>query len=89
MTTTSDFLVIGGGEIGLSVAREIKRRHRGARVLVIDKEPRLGAHASGRNSGVLHAGFYHTPIRSRRERFGDLLGLRRIGEDDGQFTEHR
>lgn len=53
-----DFLVIGAGVIGVSIARELRRRHR-ARVIVIDKEPRPGQHASGRNSGVLHAGVYY------------------------------
>jgi L-2-hydroxyglutarate oxidase LhgO len=58
MTTTCDFLVIGAGIIGLSIARELRRRHQ-ARVMVIDKEPLPGMHASGRNSGVLHAGVYY------------------------------
>ena len=70
---TSDFLIVGGGVIGLSVARELKRRHRGARVVVIDKEPRLAMHASGRNSGVLHAGFYYSPdsLKARFTRLGN------------------
>jgi (S)-2-hydroxyglutarate dehydrogenase len=69
----ADYLVVGGGVIGLSVARELKRRHRGARVVVVDKEPRLAAHASGRNSGVLHAGFYYTPdsLKARFTRVGN------------------
>ena len=53
-----DFLVIGGGVIGLSVARELRRRH-GGRVIVLEKESGPGRHASGRNSGVLHAGVYY------------------------------
>lgn len=61
MTTTCDFLVIGGGVIGLSIARELKARHKGARITLIEKESSCGAHASGRNSGVLHAGFYYSP----------------------------
>jgi len=56
-----DFLVIGGGVIGLSIARELKIRHADARILLIEKESACGAHASGRNSGVLHAGFYYSP----------------------------
>jgi (S)-2-hydroxyglutarate dehydrogenase len=56
--TTYDFLVVGTGIIGISIARELRRRH-GARVLVIDKESGPGQHASGRNSGVLHAGVYY------------------------------
>jgi (S)-2-hydroxyglutarate dehydrogenase len=55
---TCDFLVIGAGVIGLSIARELRRRHH-ARVLVIEKESLPGQHASGRNSGVLHAGVYY------------------------------
>ncbi len=58
---TSDFLVIGGGIIGLSIARELRRRFPDARIVLIEKEPVCGAHASGRNSGVLHAGFYYSP----------------------------
>ncbi|ALA59710.1 L-2-hydroxyglutarate oxidase [Nitrospira moscoviensis] len=59
--TTCDVLVIGGGVIGLSIARELRRRRREARIVLIEKEPACGAHASGRNSGVLHAGFYYSP----------------------------
>jgi L-2-hydroxyglutarate oxidase len=55
-----DFLVIGAGVIGISIARELHRRI-GGRVLVIDKESCAGRHASGRNSGVLHAGVYYKP----------------------------
>ena len=54
-----DFLVIGAGVIGVSIARELRRRHR-AKVVVIEKEASAGQHASGRNSGVLHAGVYYT-----------------------------
>lgn len=56
-----DFLVIGGGVIGLSIARELKSRHADASIILIEKESACGAHASGRNSGVLHAGFYYSP----------------------------
>lgn len=56
----TDFLVIGGGVIGLNVARELKRRYSDASVTLLEKEPSCGLHASGRNSGVLHAGFYYT-----------------------------
>ena len=57
---TYDFLIIGGGIIGISIARELKRRHPHATLLLIEKEEGYGLHASGRNSGVLHAGFYYT-----------------------------
>jgi L-2-hydroxyglutarate oxidase LhgO len=56
-----DFLVIGAGIIGLSVARELKQRYPAASVRVLEKEAAPGQHASGRNSGVLHSGIYYTP----------------------------
>ncbi len=56
----TDVLIIGGGIIGLTIARELVRAGRGD-VVVIEKEPELGRHASGRNSGVLHAGIYYAP----------------------------
>jgi len=58
---TSDFLVIGGGVIGLNIARGLRRVFPSASVRLIEKEVNCGLHASGRNSGVLHAGFYYSP----------------------------
>ena len=57
----SDFLVIGGGVIGLNIARRLRQVFLGASVRLIEKEADCGLHASGRNSGVLHAGFYYSP----------------------------
>ncbi|KXK03012.1 L-2-hydroxyglutarate oxidase [Nitrospirales bacterium NOB] len=57
-TETCDFLIAGAGVIGVAIARELRRRH-GAKVVVLEKEPVAGFHASGRNSGVLHAGVYY------------------------------
>ncbi|MDO5493510.1 MAG: L-2-hydroxyglutarate oxidase [Nesterenkonia sp.] len=53
--------VVGGGLIGLSVAAEVLRRRPGAEVIVFEKEDRVAAHQSGRNSGVVHAGLYYEP----------------------------
>jgi L-2-hydroxyglutarate oxidase LhgO len=57
---TTDFLIIGGGIMGLATARTLRREHPNASIIIIEKEPEVGLHASGRNSGVLHAGFYYT-----------------------------
>jgi L-2-hydroxyglutarate oxidase LhgO len=57
---TSDFLVVGGGIVGVCVARALKSRFDRARVRLIEKELQCGLHASGRNSGVIHAGFYYS-----------------------------
>lgn len=53
--------VVGGGIVGLAVARELTRRRPDARVLVLEKEDRLAAHQTGHNSGVVHAGIYYRP----------------------------
>lgn len=58
---TADFLVIGGGVIGLNIARGLRSTFSGASVHLVEKEVDCGLHASGRNSGVLHAGFYYSP----------------------------
>ncbi|MBF0157445.1 MAG: FAD-dependent oxidoreductase [Magnetococcales bacterium] len=60
MGETTDFLIIGGGVIGLALALELNRREPRARITLLEKEATCGEHASGRNSGVLHAGFYYT-----------------------------
>ncbi len=52
--------MVGGGIVGLTIARELVLAGRD-RVVVLEKEPDLGKHASGRNSGVLHAGVYYAP----------------------------
>lgn len=56
-----DVVIGGAGIIGLSLARALLLREPLLKVLVVEKESILGAHASGRNSGVLHAGFYYSP----------------------------
>jgi L-2-hydroxyglutarate oxidase LhgO len=58
---TYDVTIIGGGVIGLSVARALLNQNRNLKLAILEKEMILGAHASGRNSGVLHAGFYYSP----------------------------
>lgn len=54
-----DFVIVGGGIVGLTIGRELKRRFASASVMVLEKEPDFGLHSSGRNSGVLHSGIYY------------------------------
>jgi L-2-hydroxyglutarate oxidase LhgO len=70
-----DVAVIGGGIVGLALADAWLARHPGSSVLVCDKEERLAEHASGRNSGVLHAGFYYAPdsLKAQLTRRGNQL----------------
>ncbi|QIW11086.1 FAD-dependent oxidoreductase [Francisella sp. LA112445] len=55
-----DYLIVGAGIIGMTVAYELLQRNKSYNILIVDKESDVGFHASGRNSGVLHAGFYYT-----------------------------
>lgn len=72
---TTDILIIGGGIIGLSIAREFSIRHPDLKITLIEKESTAACHASARNSGVLHAGFYYTPdsLKSRFTLEGNKL----------------
>jgi (S)-2-hydroxyglutarate dehydrogenase len=56
-----DFVVIGGGIVGLSTARALLERHPGARLLVLEKEGGWARHQTGHNSGVIHSGIYYKP----------------------------
>lgn len=56
-----DFLIVGAGVVGLAVALQLKQKYPDASVFLIDKEDKIASHASTRNSGVLHAGFYYSP----------------------------
>lgn len=76
---TSDFLVIGGGIIGLNIARQLKKVFANASVTLLEKESSCGQHGSGRNSGVLHAGFYYT---------ADSMKARFTREGNRSLTEY-
>ena len=70
-----DVAVVGGGVVGCSAAKHLAERST-LSVCVIEKEHRLGAHQSGRNSGVLHPGFNYPP-GSRKAAFA-TEGTRRM-----------
>lgn len=57
----ADLVVAGAGIVGLATAWAHQRRHPGASVAVLDKEPHLAPHQSGHNSGVVHSGLYYRP----------------------------
>jgi len=56
-----DIVIIGGGITGLCLANQLIEKGLTRKIAIIDKEPALGMHTSGRNSGVLHAGIYYKP----------------------------
>lgn len=69
----TDILIVGSGIMGLALAGEWKRRHPDAKISMIEKESVPAWHASGRNSGVLHAGFYYSSdsLKARFTREGN------------------
>ena len=71
---TSDLIVIGGGIVGLATAYKFQRRFPGSSVVLLEKEPDLAAHQTGRNSGVLHSGIYYKPgsLKAKNCREGKL-----------------
>jgi L-2-hydroxyglutarate oxidase len=61
LKSSSDICIIGSGMVGLSLANQISERFPALSISILDKEPEIGRHTSGRNSGVLHAGIYYEP----------------------------
>lgn len=60
-TPPSSVAVVGGGIVGLAVARRLLQLRPGAHVVVFEKEAQVATHQTGHNSGVLHAGVYYAP----------------------------
>ncbi len=56
-----DFCVIGAGIVGLATAHALLDRRPGASLVMLEKEPELGRHQTGHNSGVIHSGIYYAP----------------------------
>lgn len=79
MEQTYDYLIAGSGIVGLTIAREVKLRYPHKRVGILEKEAGVAYHSSGRNSGVLHAGFYYTE---------DSLKARFTREGNQKMTEY-
>ena len=87
----SDFLIIGAGIIGLSIARELRKRYSDASIRIIEKEVDASTHASGRNSGVLHAGFYYTKdsLKAKFSKDGNALMKEYCLENNLSLNENK
>ena len=60
-TEPYDYIIIGGGIVGVSTAWQLKQRQPDARILLLEKEADYAQHQTGHNSGVIHAGVYYAP----------------------------
>lgn len=56
-----DYVIIGGGIVGVSTAWQLQQRHPDKRIVLLEKESQLAQHQTGHNSGVIHAGVYYQP----------------------------
>src|SRR5215831_15968009 len=56
-----EFVIIGGGIVGLATALQLIRQQQGIRIAVLEKEPEIARHQTGHNSGVIHSGLYYKP----------------------------
>lgn len=56
-----DFIIVGGGILGMSTAMQLKQAYPDRRMLLLEKESAPARHQTGHNSGVIHAGVYYTP----------------------------
>lgn len=86
---TADFVIIGGGIVGLTIALELRRRNPNATIVVLEKEKELAVHGSGRNSGVLHAGFYYTAdsLKAKFTRDGAIRWKKLVRERSLKLNE--
>ncbi|MEA3362930.1 MAG: L-2-hydroxyglutarate oxidase [Thermodesulfobacteriota bacterium] len=84
-----DFIVIGGGIVGLATARQLQHQFHGATVAVLEKEKELAIHQTRHNSGIIHAGVYYAPgsLKARFCREGNLETKQFCREHDIPFRE--
>ncbi|CAM2983153.1 L-2-hydroxyglutarate oxidase [Vibrio mytili] len=61
MNSVYDYVIVGGGIVGVSTAWQLQQRYPDSTILLVEKEPRLAQHQTGHNSGVIHAGVYYAP----------------------------
>jgi 2-hydroxyglutarate dehydrogenase len=71
-----DLAIVGAGIVGLATASELQQRDPGARIVVLEREERVGVHQTGSNSGVAHAGIYYKPGSLKAQLCVD--GIRRL-----------
>lgn len=84
-----DFIIIGGGIIGMSTAMQLIKAYPGQRMLLVEKEDGPARHQSGHNSGVIHAGVYYTPgsLKTRFCLVGNRATKAFCNEHDIAFDE--
>jgi L-2-hydroxyglutarate oxidase LhgO len=82
-----DFLIVGAGILGLTIARELRFKFPNSTIGLIEKENEAGMHASGRNSGVIHSGIYYAndTLKARTCSLGGSLMMEFAKESNINF----
>lgn len=90
-TEEFDYLIVGAGILGLRIASSLRDRYPGASIAILEKEKAEAMHASGRNSGVLHAGFYYAAdsLKAKFTRDGNQFWKRYAKENKLSLNESR
>jgi len=67
MSNKFDFIIVGGGIVGLATAYKLQLKYPEKSIAILEKEDKIGKHQTGRNSGVIHSGIYYTPNSYKAE----------------------
>jgi L-2-hydroxyglutarate oxidase len=87
MLNNFDFIVVGAGIVGLATAYKLQLKFPKKTIAVLEKEPEIGAHQTGRNSGVIHSGIYYEPGSSKANN-SKSGGLQLIEFAEGNNIKH-
>ena len=86
-TKRYDYLIIGAGIMGLTIGFELIKKKPDKKIAIIEKENDVARHASGRNSGVLHAGFYYSAntLKAQHSVLGNKM-MKEFCNENGIFV---
>ncbi|MBT8090952.1 MAG: L-2-hydroxyglutarate oxidase [Gammaproteobacteria bacterium] len=84
-----DYVILGGGIVGISTAWQLKKKQPDASILLLEKESRLASHQSGHSSGVIHAGAYYAPgsLKAKFCKTGAAATIQFCAENDIPFEQ--
>ena len=84
-----DYVIIGGGIVGLSTAWQLRQRKPASRILLLEKEAQVASHQTGHNSGVIHAGVYYAPgsLKAKFCKAGMAATIQFCQDNDIQYQQ--
>ena len=84
-----DYIIIGGGIVGMSTAWQLQKQLKGKKVLLLEKESGFARHQTGHNSGVIHAGVYYPPesLKAKFCREGSKATIKFCQDNDIEYDQ--